>query len=91
VIKLRKVQAKSSTIPSDCGLKHKSVVLPTHFPVGRGTDFVDRQVSAVVFFFRAELEAQGDFEQAINHQTAEQSPTHAHRGAYQLRRQIDAA
>lgn len=53
MIKQKKTQGVIPRSRAECGLPHQSVVLPTHFTVRCGADFVDTQISTVVLFFRA--------------------------------------
>ena len=66
-------------------------LLPIGFPLRRGTDFVNRQVGPVVFFFLAQAQTHAGFEQAVNHQPPGKRPPHAHQSTNHLRAKRDAA
>src|SRR5450830_1786154 len=65
--------------------------LPTDLAVRGGADLVDRQIGAFELLFLRQAQAQCDLEQAIDHQTANSRPSHAHGSADQLGAQAHAA
>ena len=52
---------------------------------------MDRQICAFKLFFSTQANANKRFQQAVNHDTTQQRPHHAHGGADQLRLQAHAA
>ena len=63
--------------------------LPVGLALGRRADAVHGKVGAVVFLFRRQTQSGDRLDCAIDHQARNHGPGHAHRGADQLRRDVD--